>query len=123
MKNFLPTQLLKSSGAEVFNTSALGRNTIKNSLEVEVLTFFFRSANSSCQFLMAIPRPRKATPIWVLRALINTRPRCTGGVTGHHSTGASREEPHPSRAGSSTSPMENCGTGTAPGSARGEAPP
>lgn len=81
MKNFLPTQLLKSSGAEVFNTSALGRNTIKNSLEVEVLTFLFRSANSSCQFLMAIPRPMKATPIWVLPALIHTWPRCTGGVT------------------------------------------
>lgn len=34
----------------------LGRNTIKNYL-VEVLTFFFRSANSSLPFLMAISCP------------------------------------------------------------------
>lgn len=34
-----PTQLLKSSSDKVFNTLILGRNTIKNYLEVEVLIF------------------------------------------------------------------------------------
>lgn len=76
-----PTQLLKSSSDKVFNTLILGRNTIKNYLEVEVLTFSLGVQTHLFSFWWLFHAPMKATPIIFHLFRSNTHTRCTVAVS------------------------------------------